>query len=139
MEGGPESRWNWKSWRRKGREKRDQQEQHDEVEGAGDPERVGDADVARDGVEAGIAVELEILAGVEDIEACDPEGDGGGEEQDARIEGAANGDPCGGRCYAECEAKYEVRPARETFGIGIEEQDGKSDRREPEREAIQLS
>jgi hypothetical protein len=106
--------------------------------GTGDPESAGDADVAGDGVESGVAVELEILAGVEDVEAGDPEGDGGGEQKDARVEGAANGDPGSGRRYAESESEHEVRPAREALGVGIEEQDGKSNRGEPEGEAIQL-
>ena len=79
----------------KGWEQGNQQEQHYCVEEARDPERAGDADVARDGVEPGTAVEIEILAGVEDVETSDPEGDGGGENKNARIEGTANGDPGG--------------------------------------------
>ena len=116
----------------------DQQEEHDPVKGAGDPESAGDADVARDGVEAGVAVELEILAGVEDVETGDPESDGGGEKKDARIEGAANGDPGGGRGDAEGETEHEMRPAGEALGVGVEEQHGKCDRGKPEGEAIQL-
>jgi len=83
-------------------------DQHDEMEGARDPESGGDADVAGDGVESGVAVEVEILAGIEDIESCDPEGDGGGEQQDARVEGAAHGDPCGGWGDAESEAENQM-------------------------------
>ena len=66
------------------------------MEGAGDPEGAGDAEVARDGVESGVAVEVEILTGVEDVEAGNPEGDGGGKNKDAGVEGAADGDPGGG-------------------------------------------
>jgi len=79
-----------------GRDKRHQQEQHDEVEEAGDPKSPGDAEVARDGMEAGIAVEVEILTGVEDVEAGNPESDGGSEKQDTGVEKATNGDPGGG-------------------------------------------
>jgi len=124
---------------REGWEQCDQKEQHDGVEGTGDPESAGDADEAGDGVEAGVAVELEILAGVEDVEAGDPEGDGGGKKKDARVERAANGDPGSGGRDAESEAEHEVRPAGEAFGVGIKEQHCERDRREPEREAIQLS
>ncbi len=123
---------------REGWEQGDQQQQHDQVEGAGDPEGAADADVAWDGVESGVAVEVEILAGVDNVEAGDPEGDGGGKKKDARVEGAANGDPGGGGRYAESESEHEVRPAREAFGVGVEEQHGKGDGGEPEREAIQL-
>ncbi len=124
--------------RREGWEQGDQQEEHDQVEGAGDPESAGDAEVAGDGVEVGVAVEIEILTGVEDVEAGDPEGDGGGENKDARVEGTADGDPGGGGRYAEGETKHEVRPAREALGVGVEEQDGEGNGREPERKAIQL-
>ncbi len=116
----------------------DQEQKHNYVEGAGDPEGAGDADVAGDGMESGVAVEVEILTGVEDVETCDPEGDGGGENKDARIEGATNGDPCGCGRDSEGEAEREVRPAGEALGIGIKEQDGERHGREPEGEAIQL-
>jgi hypothetical protein len=116
----------------------DQKQKHDYVEGARDPEGAGYSQVAGDGVESGVAVEVEILAGVEDVEAGDPEGDGGGENKDARVEGAANGDPGGGGRHAEGEAEHEMRPAGEALGVGIKEQDREGDRREPEREAIQL-
>src|SRR5580658_8864100 len=108
------------------------------MEGAGDPESSGDTDVAGDGVESGDAVEIEILAGVEDIESGDPEGDGGGEEQDARVERTADGDPGGGRGDTECEAQHQVRETREALGVGVEQQHGKRDRGKPEGEAIQL-
>lgn len=99
----------------------DEKDQHDEMEGACDPKSGADADVARDGVKAGVTVEFEILTGIEDIEAGDPEGDGGGEEQDAWVEGAADGDPCGGWCDAERETQYKMGETGETFGVGIEQ------------------
>ena len=116
----------------------DEKDQHDEMEGARDPESGGDADVAGDGVQSGVAVVVGILAGVEDIESCDPEGDGGGEQEDARVERAADGDPCGGWGDAESESENEMREACEAFGIGVEQQHGERDRGKPEGEAIQL-
>jgi len=106
----------------------DQQEQHDGVEGTCDPESAANAGVARDGMEAGVAVEVVVLAGIEDIEAGDPEGDGCGEKQNARAEGAANGDPSGGGRDAESKTEHEMRPASKALGIGVEEQHGKSKR-----------
>ena len=94
------------------------------MEGARDPEGMVDAEVAGDGVESGVAVEIEILTGVEDVEAGDPEGDGGGKNKDAGVEGATNGDPGSGGGDAESESEYEVRPAGEALGVGIKEQDG---------------
>src|ERR1700685_1461423 len=102
------------------------------------PERAGDTEIARDRVQASVAVEIEILAGVEYVESGDPESDGGGEEQDAGIERAANGDPGSGGGNAKRESKNQMRPAGESFGVGIKEQDGERHGREPEREAIEL-
>ena len=99
---------------------------------------MGDAEVAGDGMKSGIVVELKILAGVENVEARDPERDSGGEKQDARVERAANGDPCGGGRYAESESEHEMRPAGEALCIGVEKYDGERNRGEPEREAIEL-
>ena len=89
-------------------------------------------------MESGVAVELEILASVEDVEAGDPESDGGGEKKDAGIKRAAYGDPRGGRGDAEGESEHEVRPAGKAFGIGVKKNYGERDWRKPEREAIQL-
>ncbi len=91
-----------------GRKQGDEKDQHNDVEGARDPESGADADVAWDGVESGVAVKFEILAGIEDIEAGDPKSNSGGEEQYARVEGAANSDPRGGRGDAECETEHQV-------------------------------
>ena len=73
-----------------------EEDEHDEMEGARDPKSSPDAGVARDGVESCTAVKFQILAGVEHIKSGNPEGDGGGEEKDARIERATNRDPGGG-------------------------------------------
>ena len=108
------------------------------MEGARDPEGMVDAEVAGDGVESGMAIEIEVLAGVEDVETGDPESDGGGKNEDARVERAANGDPGGGRRYAEGKTEHEVRPAGEALGVRVEEQDGEGDWGEPQGETIQL-
>ena len=109
------------------------------MKNASNPKRAMDADVAWDGVESGIAIELEILAGVENVEPCNPECYGGGENEDARIERAANGDLGRGRCDTESKSENEVRPTGESLGIGIEKQHSERNRRKPEREPIQLS
>ena len=65
---------------------RSEEDQHDEMKSSRDPESGRDSDVAGDGVQFGVAVELEILARVEDVEAGDPESNSRGEQQDARVE-----------------------------------------------------
>jgi len=104
-----------------GRKQGDEKDQHDEMEGARDPHRGADAEVARDGVQSGIAIEVEVLAGIEDVETGDPEGDGGGEQKDARVKRAANRDPGGGRCDAQSETQDEMGETGEALGIGIEQ------------------
>ena len=120
-------------------EQSNQKQEHDEVESAGDPERALNTEVAGDGMKAGVAIKLEILAGVEDVEAGDPESDGGGEQKDAWIERTAYGDPCGGGSDTESESEHEVRPAREAFGVRVKKDYGQGDRGKPEGQAIQLS
>ena len=94
------------------------------MEGTSDPERGGNADVARDGVKSGVAIEFKILTRVEDIESGNPEGDGSGEQQDARIECTANGDPCGSGCNAQSETKNKMGKTCKALGIGVKKQNG---------------
>ena len=117
---------------------RGEKDQHDEMKSSRDPESGRDSDVAGDGVQFGVAVELEILAGVEDIEAGDPESNRRGEQQDAQVERTPNCDPCGGWGDAKSEAQNEMGQTREALGIGVEQQHGKCDGRKPEGKAIQL-
>ncbi len=121
-----------------GEEQRDQQEEHDPVEEAGDDERPADSEVAWNRVEAGLAVEIVVLAGVENVETSDPEGDRRSEQKDARVERAADGDPSGGRGNAQGESEDQVRPASEAFCVGIEKDNCEGYGREDEAEAVQL-
>ena len=49
----------------------------------------------RDAVQPDLSVVLEILTGIEDVEAADPEHHGDGKDDDAGIEAATDGDPSG--------------------------------------------
>ena len=71
---------------------------------------------ARQAEEAFHRIELIILAGVDDVEATGPEGDGRGEPEDARVERAAHRDPGGGRRNAQRESQDQVRERRKSFG-----------------------
>src|SRR6266404_1701599 len=105
---------------------------------AGDPKRLADTAVAWNRVQASLQVEVEVLAGIEHVETGDPESDCRGEEQDVRVERAANGDPGGSRGDTKGESQNEVRPARPALGVRVEQQDGQRYWREQEREMIQL-
>ena len=87
------------------RKQADQQHNHDQMKTSRDPKRLLNAEIARDGVQSGLAVEVEILTGVENIEAGAPESDRGGKQQDARIERAADGDPCRGGRDSQSETR----------------------------------
>ena len=78
-----------------------------------------------------------ILAGVEDVEAGDPEEHSGGEDEDARVERAADGDPCAGGGEAERESEEQMRPAGEALGVAIEEEHGEDDGGEDQGEAVE--
>src|SRR5579864_8338501 len=105
---------------------------------AGDKQGTSNPDVARDGVEVRLAVKFVVLAGVENVEASDPKRDGGSKQQDARVERAADGDPRRGGCDAERESENEMRPAREALGVGVKQKNGQRERREDQRQMVQL-
>src|SRR6266567_1854623 len=108
------------------------------MEQPGDPERIADATVTWNRMQASLEVEVDVLAGVEDVETCYPESDGSSEEQDAWVEGASDGDPGGGRGYAQGKSQHQVRPTGPALGVGVEQQNGQSHWREQESEVVQL-
>src|SRR6266581_786975 len=100
----------------KPREQRNDQDMHN----ACDPERSGDAETLRNRVETRAAVELHVLAGVQHVEATDPECHSGAENQHSRVEAAGDRDPRRCRRNAQARTKDEMRPRRETFGVRVE-------------------
>ncbi len=100
--------------------------------------RAGDAETLGHGKQAGRAVVFQVLAGVEHIEAADPQRHRGAQDQHARIERAGDGDPCGRRRHSQAETQHQVRPRREALGVGIEKQNGQRDGRKFESQRIQL-
>src|SRR5579863_4152269 len=116
----------------------EEQAEHGEMHEPGDPEGSANADGLGKAIEAGGAVVVNILAGIENVEACDPEGDGAGEDEDASIEGATDGDPGGGGSDAESETENEVGVAREALHVAIAEEHEERDGREPQRERVEL-
>ena len=89
-------------------------------------------------MQAGLAVEFVVLAGVENVEAAHPKCNGCSQKQDARIERAADGDPGRGRGDAQRESQNQMGPARESLGVGVEQDDGQGHRRKLEREMVEL-
>src|ERR1700733_11683719 len=94
------------------------------------PKRFADAAITGNGVEPSLLVEFEILAGVEYIEACAPEGDSSSQQQDARIERAAHRDPCSRWRDSHGESQNQMRPASEALGIRVKQNYGQRERRQ---------
>src|SRR5208283_1127950 len=92
----------------------------------------------RHGVQVMTAVVIMILASVDHVESPDPERYRGGKQQNARIERATNRDPGGSRSNAESESKKQMRPARESLGVGIQKDHRQRHRRKRQRHAVQL-
>lgn len=120
-----------------GGDERDEAGEHPNVEDAGDPEGSADAEALGDAMEAAFDVEGVVLAGIDDVEAGGPEGDGGGEPENARVERTLHGDPCGGGGNAEREAEHQVREVREAFGVAVEHHDGEGERREFQAQRVE--
>src|SRR5467141_2658038 len=70
-----------------------QQRDHYDVHGAGNGKRPGDAETFWHGKKSRRLVVLDVLAGVEHVEAADPERYSRAENQHARIERASDGNP----------------------------------------------
>ena len=96
-----------------------QRDDHTDVQELRDRQRFRDAKDLRDTEQLRFAVEIEILAGVDDVESGGPCGHGGGKPENSRIERTAYRNPgCRGR-YAQREAQHHVRKMREAFGERI--------------------
>ena len=80
---------------------------------------------------------LEVLAGVEDIEAAHPEHYCNGQDDDPEVQGAAYCDPGGGGGYSEREAEDEVGPACPALHVAVGQQHEERQRGELERQAVQ--
>ncbi len=102
-----------------------------------DPERPHRSEAHRDRVEAARAVEVEVLEGVEDVEAGHPEQHGAGEHEGRRLDLAAHRDPGAERRAGERQAEDQVRPGGEALGVGVAEQDRQGQGRELERQRVE--
>src|ERR1700683_1077900 len=71
----------------------DEETQDGEVHGASGPEGCRDADGLGQAVKASGAVVFDVLTGIKNVKAADPQSDGGGEHEDAGVERAADGNP----------------------------------------------
>src|SRR5581483_7215747 len=89
-------------------------------------------------MQPGLGIELEILTGIQNIESAHPEHHCRGEQQDARIERGSNRDPRSSGGDSERESKNKMRPAGESFRVGVQQQDSEREGAEKEREMVQL-
>jgi hypothetical protein len=105
------------------------------VQTARDPQRTGDPETLRQAEQSLTHVELVILARIDDVETGGPERDSGGEQQAARVERVAHGDPGSRRSDAKCKSQKmrvgsdredERRAGDESPGEGGAEQAGRN-------------
>ena len=113
------------------------------VAGGGETERAGDSEPHGDAVEAGASVDVVVLAGVDDVEAGDPGGYGGAEDEGGEQVGgmgehdvAADRDPGGDRREAEGGAEPEVGERGESFGVAVAGEEGEHGDGEEERQPV---
>src|SRR5215469_18741063 len=116
----------------------DQKRQHQQVEDTSHLQGATDPDVSRDRVQIRLAVEFVVLAGIENVEAANPERNSRSQQQNADIQCIANGNPSRRRGNPQRESQDKVRPARKTFGIRVKQKDSERDRRKDQRQMIQL-
>ena len=102
------------------------------------PERGGDPEPGRHRVEPLPPVELDVLAGVEEVEPRDPHGDGEPEEPRRRLHRPAHRDPGAGRRRAVGEPEDPVGEPREALRVGVAHQEDERDRRQREAERPEL-
>jgi hypothetical protein len=101
-----------------------------------EPQGAPDAERPRDAAQADPTVEFDVLAGVDDIEAGDPEEDGHRQQDRRPSQVAPQRDPGGDRCQAEREAEPEVGEAGESLGVGVAEQPEQYRDREDDRPSV---
>src|SRR5262245_64676168 len=82
-----------------------------------------DAEASGERVEMAAAVEVDVLARVDEIEAGDPDGEREPEHEHGRLEGAAHGDPAARCGDAIGEAQYPVRGPGEALRVRIADQE----------------
>src|SRR5689334_19600391 len=90
------------------------------------------------GMQSSLSVKIAILAAVKNIEPTHPKGYGSSQQQNSRIKRTAYGDPCSGEGNPESNTQHKMRPTGESFGIGIQQQNRKSDRRQEKSEPVEL-
>ena len=107
------------------------------MEQAGGVEGTGEAEFGGDGEQAFAAIEIVILAAIDDVEAGGPAGDGGGEPENAWVECATDGNPGGGGRNAQSETKYEVRHGGEALGVAVAQDNAQGEWGEAQAERIE--
>src|SRR5438445_408729 len=113
-------------------EKRD----HADVHPSRNQQRPGNAKFLRHGKKSRASVVLNILAGVEHVEATDPQRDRRAKNQHARVKPAGDGDPRRSRRDAQRKSKKEMRPVGEALREGIEKENRDRQRRQLQSQRI---
>src|SRR6185503_6226827 len=88
-------------------------------------------------VQAVVSIKLAVLTRIQHVKAGYPERNCACEQQDARIQRATNGNPCRGGSDPQSESQNDMRPSRETLGVGIKEDDSESYRRKNQAQSVE--
>ena len=102
-------------------------------------QRIADAKANGDRLQPGGPIEVEILAGIENVEAADPRTNRRAEEPRlARGNPSTRGEPAADRRDSHREGQEQLGVGREPLGQGIPEHDRQRDRRQQETDAPEL-
>src|SRR5690606_3003845 len=90
------------------------------MEDACHPERACDADTCRHRIEPGLAVEINVLTRIKNVEACRPdEHEERKQDRDFVKKAAANRDPRSRRRDRECRSENEMGKGRKAFCVAV--------------------
>src|SRR5580704_7516448 len=108
------------------------------MQNPGEYEGIGNAEDLRHAEKLRFTVEIEILAGVNDVESRRPCGDCCSEPENSRIERAADCNPGGRRRDSQRESQHDMVEMRETFGKRVGEDNRQCQRCKLQAEPIQF-
>ena len=84
------------------------------------------------------AIEIEVLASVEHVEAANPGADGGGEKPGLPAGAPANGQPASNRRHRHCQPEEQLGPGCVPLCQRVPKDDGERHRRQRETQRVQL-
>ncbi len=110
---------------------------HDTVKGAHQQDGALNPQLGGDGVQPLLAVELQILQGIEDVEPGHPEKDRNPEHHHLPADIAAQGDPGPHRRRPQADSQHDMGEGGKPLAEGVEGEEEKHQRREVEAKGVE--